>query len=141
MDTQQIIEKIIEFESEFGESFVDRFMHDNVADPVWAGFLLGMGYHERANYIFNKIVTDKYGADQEALYNVNSTFHYDPKDGSGLDYFLNYTEDENNPITQKEQNKLYDKDIHLWAIFLNASAIHYTRFVEFLTDSGVEIND
>lgn len=110
MTTQQLTETIKDWELDFGESFPDYFMHDNVNDQSWAFFLLGKGYVERANQIIDEILKGNKCIDQELLYEVY------PMD--------NWTEEQ------------HSKNVSLWAEFLVSVPYYMEKVTKFLEENS-----
>jgi len=109
MTTQELVDKIGEWEINAGESFNDCFMHDNVKDGSWAFWLIGKGFTEHGNKIILDIIKDKSCIDQETLYEI----------------YPEYVDD-NGQEQYNEEN--YLKNIALAAEFLLATP-YYTEIV------------
>ena len=105
MTTEEIklgfIDEIGNWEEETGESFTDRFMHDNVKDLSWAFWLLGKGYTEHALEIIKEIEAGNTCIDQDVLYDIYPDW-----------------EDQ-------------DKNIEIWAEFLAATPSYVERTRKF----------
>lgn len=102
--------KIRKWEFDAGESFTDQYMHDNVKDVSWAFWLLGKGYHERANELIDLIQAGNKCIDQELLYEL----YGDPD---------NWTEE------------FHMMNVALWAEFLIASDRYWNEIVQWFNDN------
>lgn len=111
---QEIFDKIKEWEHSYGESFTDRFMHDNVRDNSWAFWLLGKGYAEHANAIIIEILAGDTCIDLEVLYNIYPEYN----DEDGADW--------------NEEN--YYKNAMLWAEFLVSTPFYLDKVNEFFKE-------
>jgi len=112
MKAKEITKKIRHFETEFGESYTDRFMHDNVTDTSWAFWLLGKGYTEHANAIIKLRVEGETCIDQEILYNIHPEY-------------------DDNEEWQKDS---YDENAAIWAEFLVATPYYTDKVLRFFDD-------
>jgi len=108
MTTQELKDRIIDWEHNAGESFNDCFTHDNVKDVSWAFWLLGKGYNDHALVIIEELGRGETCLDQELLYDI-----YPLYDGSVPD--------------QHKEN--YNKNVELIAEFL-LDTPYYTKMVE-----------
>lgn len=118
MEIQELKEKIIQWELDNQESFIDYFMHDKVKDGSWAFWLLGKGYSERANVIIDLLVSKK-TLDQALLYQVNSALVVE-----------NYGDDE--PFNKFN----YYKDIELCAEFLLSNKYYKNKIIDFINNEN-----
>ncbi len=120
MTTQELVDKIREWEVDAGESFNDYFTHDNVYNISWAFWLIGKGFVEHGNAIVeehNKEGNTTHYVGQEELYEVHPEH-----------------EDEN----WSEEN--YLKNVALVAEFLLATSIYRKRLKEWADDNGMTLN-
>lgn len=113
MTTQELADKISEWEHNAGESFTDYFMHDNVKDNSWAFWLLGKGFAERANEIILEILAGNDCLDQELLYEVYPTYDEDDK----------WIEESD------------DKNRLLWAEFLIGTPYYLSKTLDFFNEN------
>lgn len=136
MTTEEIFNKILDWEIEAGESFTDYFMHDRVDDKDWAMFLIGKGYEERGKAILkavheHELVGEPCCLDQEFLYNI----HEYPKFEESLNWkglpSYDVLYDENQDWSRKK----YEKDSALWAEFLSTHPVYLEKVKEFFKDS------
>lgn len=58
MTITQLKEKILAWEIEHGESFVDYFAHDQVSVVSWGFWLIGKGFSEEGNEIISDFLSD-----------------------------------------------------------------------------------
>jgi len=70
MTKEELKDKILDWTYDAGEDFFDYFAHDRVSNTSWAFWLLGKGFHEKANEIIKSHLADKGYVDQEVLYQV-----------------------------------------------------------------------
>lgn len=68
--------RIIDWEIEAGETFMDYFMQTNVDDGAWAYWLLAKGYVKHANNILMELLAGEKDLPQDVLYEV-----YDEREG------------------------------------------------------------
>lgn len=136
MTTEELADRISDWEMDHGESFTDYFMHDNIDDKEWGEWLITKGFKERGEAIIE--VYDAHAAanefccqDQAFLYQVHQFPNYEVSMGwkgiieYGVIWDCDFETDEN-----------MDKEFLLWAEFL-LSAPKYTEAVEeFLNDEG-----
>lgn len=106
MNNQELFEKIVAWEFEAGESFIDHFMDDNVKPVSWAFWLLGKGYKEHANKLINMIQAQE-RPDQHELFEMH-TYELGPDNFDG---------------------DLYEKDLLICAEFLTDSE-RYLKAIE-----------
>lgn len=121
-----LIDKISKWEYEVGESFTDRFMHDNVRDVSWAFWLIGKGFKERGNIIINLVDRGETCLDQSLLYEI----HYSKIiDGEYGDHG-----EEAYKKSREYAEEMYDKDIELWAEFLTSSDVYLERITKWFNE-------
>lgn len=70
------VTRIIDWEIEAGETFMDYFMQTNVDDGAWAYWLLAKGYVKHANNIIMELLAGEKDLPQDVLYEV-----YDEREG------------------------------------------------------------
>lgn len=118
-------DRIQNFELEAGECFADYFMDDEVFYTSFAFWLLGKGFHERANAQINEI--NRRGgprnfSDQELMFNI----HTAP---------LGLIGDKTYPLALDagdEFDEALQKDYMLWAEFLTSSDRYKVPFDKYL---------
>ena len=123
---QSYANRIANFETEAGESFVDYFMDDNVFFTSWAFWLVGKGYLQRGNMIVNEINArggPRGWSDQEFVFGINtSPIVVD----EGIGAYCEELEDFNLLNTAQEL------DYRLWAEFLISTDRYFKPFTDFL---------
>lgn len=67
---EDAVTRIIDWEIESGEMFMDFFMQDKVDDGAWAYWLLARGYVKHANTILMEIFAGEENIEQDTLYGV-----------------------------------------------------------------------
>ncbi len=77
MEKSEVLKKILEWEQDAGESFVDYFCHDTIKDSSWAFFLLGKGLKGHATVIINEILDDNECIGQDVLYEIKPEYSED----------------------------------------------------------------
>ena len=104
----ELFDKIKDWESEAGESFIDYFAHDNIKESSYAFWLLGKGHNSFANYIITSIINDQ---------------HYFLSQAEIFEVFPQYDERGN------FNNDNYNKNLMLVAEFL-VSTPYYLNLIE-----------
>jgi hypothetical protein len=115
MTTQELVDKILQWEHNAGESFTDYFMHDNVKDNSWAFWCLGKGFLEHGNIIINEILAKNTCIDQEVLYEIYPTYDTDE--------------------TEKWIPENHDKNVLLWAEFLLSTPFYFDKVMKFFEEN------
>lgn len=108
MEVKELTQKLIDWEINAGESFMDYFLHDNVKASSWGFWLLGKGYIDFGNNIISKFIKDEY-LEQEELFDVF---------GADID----------------DDSDKWNKNFELWAEFLLATPTYTERVYDFLKD-------
>jgi hypothetical protein len=107
---EDAVTRIIDWEIEAGETFMDYFMHDTVDDGAWAYWLLSRGHVKHANNILMEILSGEKCIAQDVLYEV-----YDEREGDN---------------GYSEENIV--KNIELMAEFLVADSKYLEKLNQFL---------
>ena len=117
MTSKEIFKKICKFVESYGESFTDRFTHDNVKDASWAFWLLGKGFNEKANEIIKLILESEYGIDQETLYEI----------------YPEQSED-----NEEWSEEYWNKNMMLQAEFLSSTPFYLNKVEQFFKKSKIK---
>ena len=115
MNAQELKEKILEWESEIAESFVDYFAHDAVHPPSFAFWLIGKGYSEHGNYIISEYLA--------------SETHYVEQDM--FEVYPQY-------IGEDFSQENFEKNIELLAEFLSATPFYTEKTLQFFEENKEE---
>lgn len=105
---EQLFKKITDWEFDAGESFYDKFCHDNISALSYGMYLIGKGYLEHGNKIIDLYLEDTC-VDQEEQYQIYPEYEYDETDYESFN-------DEN-----------CDKNLDIMIQFLLDSKNHYMK--------------
>ena len=128
LTVEKLSEIISKWERDAGESFKDYFMHDSVKDNSWAFWLLGKGYHERANAIIDLLIEGETCLDQSLLYEINYSVINDDYGDCGEKYI--------DELGYDKAMNLYDKDITLWSEFLLSNKYYEKKIKEWILENS-----
>lgn len=133
MTKEELTQKIKDWESDAGESFVDYFMH-GINDKDWGLFLINRGFEERGEAIINSYDAHEKAKefccqDQNFLYSIHSypEFTEDSNWNGVLSYECVYDDE-----TATDEN--YDEDVELWVEFL-INSNYLEKVTKFLTNA------